>query len=109
MPKKIRINQTQPLLPSILQWNINGIQAHIQELKLLNEGPGISKNYQIIAIQEPKAPAHKIHLLGYALYTSRAGRPGAHPRAALLIKNDLPQYRINLDDLCGERAEYAAA
>ncbi|KAM7297924.1 hypothetical protein ISCGN_023075 [Ixodes scapularis] len=80
-----------------------------EESKLLNERPGISRNHQIIAIQEPTGPVHKIHLSGYVLYTSRVGRPGAHPRAALLVKKELPQYRLNHDDLCGELPEYAAA
>lgn len=96
-----RSQRAQPAaIPSILQWNCNGLRQRLPDLKTqLRQTP-----YDILLIQEPRIEASKLRIPGYTAYQSKPqNKP---PWVAVLVRNDVDHSFIDLSGHCTDKAEF---
>ncbi|KAG0445176.1 hypothetical protein HPB47_018922 [Ixodes persulcatus] len=88
----------------ILQWNCNGLKTRLPELRNhLGDN-----SYDAVALQEPRMTAGNMRIAGHVVYASKPHVARGVPRAALLVRRELPQSEVDLNDLCTDAAEFVA-
>lgn len=96
-----QIQYAQPAtIPSILQWNCNGMRQRLLDLKTqLRQMP-----YDVLLIQEPRMEASKLRIPGYTAYQNKPqDKP---PWVAIFVRNDVDHSFIDLSGHCTDNAEF---
>ncbi|KAG0412395.1 hypothetical protein HPB47_010470, partial [Ixodes persulcatus] len=65
--------------------------------------------YNAVALQESRMSAGNMRIADHVVYASKPHVARGFPRAALLVRRELPQSEVDLNDLCTEGAEFVAA
>lgn len=92
-----------PILPSILQWNVNGLRTRMSELRQFLS----TKKVDILALQETNVTSGDVRLSPYVLIHSAAVNPNGRSRVALFVRASLHHASLDLSDLCSPSEEYA--
>lgn len=89
-------------LPCILQWNVNGLRAHLPDLRIrvTNSSP------DVIALQEDNSLPGECRISNYTDNHSKTFRANGRSRASLYVRASLQQLVVDLNDLCSDVAEY---
>lgn len=96
--------RTTLILPTVLQWNVNGLKARLPDLRTHLHLHSID----ILALQETRVLNDEGRLAGYVGYHSKTQHRDGRSRASLYIRKDIDHSPLHLDAFTSEAAEYAA-
>lgn len=96
-------NRRNSYLPSVLQWNVNGLRTRLPDLRVrvCESFPGV------LALQENNSLPGECRISNYTEHHSKASRVNGRSKALLYVRASLQQITLDLDDLCTDIAEYA--